>query len=177
MKLLTDIFRTLPDYFKEMRDFRIFAEIVTGKLKLLAQTVNQILNNFYIQTCDVLTIEMHEQLLGIIVYPDDEVGFRRLRVLQRYNENTPYTTIAFMAKLNTFIGFDSYAIEEIPEEPVFILYLYNVSRGWLEEIHRMLKSWLPIHVGYEIKLPINVDISAEQGVAGAVSYAITYELD
>ena len=177
MKLLVDVFKTFPDYFKDIRDFKIFAGIVTNKLKSLAKAVNDILANFYIQTCDIPTLELHERLLGIVVYPDDELDFRRVRILQRYNENTPYTTIAFMAKLNIFIGADSYAMEEIQEEPMFVLFLYSVSRGWLEEIHRMLKSWLPIHVGYEIKLPISIEVEASQGIAGAVSYAITYELN
>ena len=176
MKLLTNVFSTFPDYFKGIRDFKVFATIVTDELNQLVVAINQILNNFYVQTCDIATLEMHERLLMIIAYPDDDVSFRRVRILERYNEHLPYTTIAFMEKLNIFIGFDSYVIEEIPSEPFFRLYLYNVSRGWLEEIHRMLKSWLPIHVGYEIKLPMNIDVSAVEGVAGAVSYAVTYDL-
>ena len=116
----------LPHYFRKVKDFIALMETENIELGQLEGSMQQVYDNLFIQTADSDTIRYHEKLLGIITNPDETLEFRRLRVLNRYNNRTPLTIVALKEKLNLIIGVGKW--ELTVDYPNYLIHI-KISAG------------------------------------------------
>lgn len=98
------------DELKEIKEFKAIAEAENLEFKLFNDTINNLIDDQFIQTATERGVARREKLLKISAFADDTLETRRFRVQSRWNEQLPYTYNVLRSKLDQLCGKDGYAI-------------------------------------------------------------------
>lgn len=100
----------LPPVYRRIKDMYAYARSLDTELRDFLVYANQILNNFFIQTCDLETIEYWERLLGIILSGGETIDERRQNILLYLNNSSPTTEPYVRKVLSDTFGEDNYSM-------------------------------------------------------------------
>lgn len=142
-----DLLKLLPtSFYRPILDLQELVGAEEPEFMLLCSFVNQVLNNLFIQTADSGTLTLYEQVLGIAAEPDDDLEFRRWRVMLRWKRRPPYTTPALKEVLNETVGIGNWEIA--PNENLLIIHviIYDQDYKVYNEVRRMLIEYIPAHI-------------------------------
>ena len=145
-----NIISLLPAYFKTIKDFIALMETEDIELSRFEGYLLHVKDNFFIQTCDEATLKYHERLLNIIVSPSDTIEFRRLRVLNRYNNLGRITLVTLKERLNFLIGVGGYIVDIDYNSYHFSLTISSGKYGIMDELLNMLTYILPANLTFGI---------------------------
>jgi len=166
----------LPPYFKAIKDFAALMETENIELEKFEAYLWQVRDNFYIQTCDGPTLQYHESLLGIKPLQNDTLDFRRIRILNRYNNKPPLTLPVLKERLNILIGVGSYIVDIAYADYNLTLTITSGSYGVIDELIYMLVFMLPAHLTFIIIQNIQIDVTdniyTADGATSAMQYVI-----
>ena len=98
----------LPPVFKRIKDMYAYARTLDTELREFLLYAKRILDNFFVQTCDLQTIQYWEQLLDIHLYGDETIEERRRNILLYLNNSTPTTEPYVRQVLTTLFGEENY---------------------------------------------------------------------
>lgn len=171
-----NLINLLPHYFRKIKDFIALMETEDIELGQLEDSMQQVYDNFFIQTSDSDTIRYHEKLLGIITNPDETLEFRRLRVLNRYNNRTPLTIVALKDKLNLIIGIGKWELNVDYANYVIHIKINAGEFGIMDEMTNMLVYTIPAHIEPDVLQELHVDGIVNTCVAAAFNPAMRYFL-
>lgn len=101
-----DLMQTLPEYFREILEFKELMKTDQAVLAELEANIEQIRKNFYIQTADESTLAQKEALFDIFASPGETIEYRRQRLLQKYNTIVPFSIDFLMDQLKELFGED-----------------------------------------------------------------------
>ena len=152
-----DLMSLLPPYFKAVKDLIELVKTEDIELSRLESYILQTWDNFYIQTCDEATLEYHEALLRITALSNDDIEFRRLRILNRYNNLAPITLVTLKERLNLLVGFDNYIIGLDYNNYNLSLLVKTNQYVAMTEILNMLTFMVPAHLTIDLKQYTSAD--------------------
>jgi hypothetical protein len=98
----------LPPVYQKIKDVYAYARTLDTELREFLIFVKRILDNFFVQTCDLKTIEYWEELLDIHLYGDETIEERRNNILLYLNNSKPTTEAYVRQVLDRLFGRENY---------------------------------------------------------------------
>lgn len=144
----------LPPWYREVLDYQQMCQTEGEQFALLAEEINRIADNFFLQTMDLETVELWEGSLKIIPNPATEtLQFRRDRIINRISMRPPYTLRFLYKKLDELIGPGLWNVTV--DYPNYALYIEsNVDgMGYSQELIYTINHIKPAHITF-INSPI-----------------------
>lgn len=167
----TNICRYYPNWFRKILDFQALCHTVGQELRLLAETMEQIHRNLFVQTMDEGTTAQWEEILRILATPEEDLEFRRMRVLNRLALRPPFTLIFLREKLDLIFGRGNYVVEV--DYPNYTLYIEAAvdEQARFSEVSALLNIIKPCHIAYVSRPRIDAGLLlAERVSSGELIY-------
>ena len=136
----TNICKYYPRWFRRILDFQYLCRSEGEELRCLAEAMDQIHKNLFVQTMDEGTTAQWEAILRILPTPEEDLDFRRLRVLNRLSLRPPFTLIFLREKLDLLFGPGNYLVEV--DYPNYTLYIEASveSQRYFGEVSALLRD-------------------------------------
>lgn len=137
----------------------------------MAEAMDQIRKNLFVQTMDEGTTAQWEAILRILPTPEEDLDFRRLRVLNRLSLRPPFTLIFLREKLDLLFGPGNYLVEV--DYPNYTLYIEASveSQRYFGEVSALLSIIKPCHIVYIARPRMDAGLKlAERVASGKLTY-------
>lgn len=167
----TNICKYYPHWFRRILDFQCLCRSEGEELRYLAEAMDQIHKNLFVQTMDEGTTAQWEAILRILPTPEESLEFRRLRVLNRLALRPPFTLIFLREKLDLLFGPGNYQVEV--DYPNYTLYIEASveAQPYFSEVSALLGIVKPCHIVYIARPRIDAGIKlAERVASGKLTY-------
>lgn len=110
----------LPPVYRAIKDMYAYARTLDTQLRQSLTDMMAVRQNFFIQTCDIETIEYWESLLGITLYGGETIEDRRQMIMIYLNNRYPTSEPYVRSVMNTLFGQENYDIEFDAYDPFLI---------------------------------------------------------
>jgi hypothetical protein len=139
----------LPPVYKKIKDVYAYARSLDTELREFLIYAKRILDNFFIQRCDLQTIEYWEELLNIRLYGDETIDERRQNILLYLNNSSPTTEPYVRAVLTRLFGEENYSLYfDVERNKPYDLYI-DIRDTDLNSINKFLywfSAMCPAHI-------------------------------
>lgn len=144
----TQICKYYPPWFRRILDFQALCQTEKAELDAMAEAMDQIHKNLFVQTMDEGTTAQWEAILRILPTPEETLDFRRLRVQNRLSLRPPFTLIFLQEKLDLLFGPGNYEVEV--DYPNYTLYIEApaAQQAYFTEVSALLNIVKPCHIVY-----------------------------
>ena len=144
----TQICKYYPPWFRRILDFQALCHTEGMELDAMAEAMDQIHKNLFVQTMDEGTTAQWEAILRILPTPEESLEFRRLRVQNRLSLRPPFTLIFLREKLDLLFGPGNYEVEV--DYPNYTLYIEApaAQQAYFTEVSALLNIVKPCHIVY-----------------------------
>lgn len=139
----------LPDWYREILDYRELCRTEQEQFEQLAQEITTVARNLFFQTMDQKATEQWEKLLEIRADSTQEtLELRRKRVLNRVSIRPPFTLGFLGQKLNELIGKNQWSV--YVDYPNYTLYILSSARqkDYASEVACTIETMKPAHIVY-----------------------------
>lgn len=167
----TNICKYYPHWFRRILDFQYLCRSESQELRCLAEAMEQIHKNLFVQTMDEGTTAQWEAILRILPTPEEDLDFRRLRVLNRLSLRPPFTLIFLREKLDLLFGPGNYQVEV--DYPNYTLYIEASveAQPYFGEVSALLSIIKPCHIVYIARPRVDASLKlAERVASGKLTY-------
>lgn len=154
----TDILQYLPEWFAKLTDYQQLMATEQVEIAELAKQMQLVQDNLYAQTAQESTIADWEQVFAITANPiQEDLPFRRARILNRLASNPPFTLPFLYQKLDELIGVGKWHITI--DYASYTIYIEALAEGqnWSQEITVTLGTIKPCHIVF-INRPVRRDM-------------------
>lgn len=137
----------LPPWYREVLDYQQMCRTEGEQFALLAEEINRVSDNLYLQTMDRDTVELWEKTFRIIANPSTEsLQFRRDRIINRISMRPPYTLGFLYRKLDELIGPGLWTVDV--DYPNYTLYIESNTdgQGYSQELIYTINHIKPAHI-------------------------------
>lgn len=165
-QLNSDIIRYLPNWFRKILEYQEICNTESEKLKILAEEINAVADNYFFQTMDMAAVNMWEQIFNIIPNSKTEtLDFRRARVLNRISAKPPFTLGFLYQRLDALIGKGKWNVEV--DYPNYTLYIQSSAENqqWATEISYTINRIKPAHIVFINKPYLSTGITLDEQVS------------
>lgn len=140
----------LPPIYRNIKSMYSTANAENIELKKLKASINRILDNFFIQTCDIQTLEYWENLLGITPDSVTSIPTRRATILLYLNNSDPITDPYVKQVMHDIFGAGNYTFEPRPGEPLsYVVEMFDTTFDVIERFLDWLYKVCPAHIELE----------------------------
>lgn len=149
MRFDTDLQAYLPEWFREIADYRELCLTEAQCFEALAAEINAVADNFFFQTMDKSSVALWEQVFQILPDPAlESLEFRRERLLNRISSRPPYTLSFLSQKLDELIGKNQWQVWV--DYPNYTLYIESSahSQSYAVEVAHTIGRIKPAHIVY-----------------------------
>lgn len=137
----------LPPIYRRIKEMYLCASNENTELESVLATSDEILDNFFIQTCDGETIKYWESLLGIVLYGEETIQERRDAILLRLSNNQPITMPYVEQVMYNMFGAGNYEFRIDKENPYVIHFgVYETDFKRLDTFVRWFETVCPAHI-------------------------------
>lgn len=137
----------LPPVYSDIKSMFAAADSENTELLAIMALLRRIKDNFFIQTCDVQTLEYWENLIGITLYGDETIESRRQMVLLYLANNWQITKPFVEQCMLELFGEGHYAFGYDPNNHLIVRVL--IEDATTNAIHRFLDWFVrvcPAHI-------------------------------
>ncbi len=141
-----------PSIYKDFKEIDVLADIQEAQKSGGLNEIDRFLRNQFIRTCEVGKIEELEKIMKIPIKNED-MDFRRERILNRLSMYPPYSTPFLRMKLNQIIGSGNYNLYMDYEN--YTLYIESSANNqqWFNELYITINKIKPCNIVF-INKPI-----------------------
>ena len=167
----------LPPWYREVLDYQQMCQTIGAQFALLAEEINRVADNFFLQTMDLETVQMWEGIFRIVANPATEsLQFRRDRIINRISMRPPFTLRFLYQKLDELIGPGLWNVTV--DYPNYALYIEsNVDgQGYSQELIYTINHIKPAHITF-INSPVAMSGVVLSERVSEISYTWNYVLD
>ena len=167
----------LPPWYREVLDYQQMCQTIGAQFALLAEEINRVADNFFLQTMDVETVQMWEGIFRIVANPATEsLQFRRDRIINRISMRPPFTLRFLYSKLDELIGPGLWNVTV--DYPNYALYIEsNVDgQGYSQELIYTINHIKPAHITF-INSPVAMSGIVLSERVSEISYTWNYVLN
>ena len=158
----------LPRYFRPIIEFQGILKAHGYGIGQAGEAMDRLRDNFYIGTCDEPTIAYYEGLLGIVRRVDDDLGYRRLRVLQKLNMVVPFTIGLLRERLTELYGADGYTLAVAPAACTIRIKVTSDRYGAIDLLYDLLLDILPAHLALTADQEATTYVPGRAYAAGSI---------
>lgn len=166
----------LPMFVREYREIQKIMEIENPEIQEVENETEIIMNNQFIQTCDINGIKKFENLMGITPLENDTLETRISRVLSRWNETSCYTFKVLIMKLNALCGINNYEIIRNINEYTMKIITHLEYSGQTDELDYLLNYIIPANIAVASENKININLDSTSKIASNVTFSNFIEL-
>lgn len=166
----------LPPWYREVLDYQQMCNTIGAQFALLAEEINRVADNFFLQTMDLETVQMWEGIFRIVANPATEsLQFRRDRIINRISMRPPFTLRFLYQKLDELIGPGLWNVTV--DYPNYALYIEsNVDgQGYSQELIYTINHIKPAHITF-INSPVAMSGIVLSERVSEISYTWNYIL-
>lgn len=159
MAWIIDCMGHLPDYYKNIEQFKQLTHSDDEEFKLVKAQVDKDLNNAFIMKADATSVGIFEKEIGIVADTTTEtLEFRRKRLINRYTTKPPFTIRWLENQVQTLLGNDLLGVWR--DDDVEILYIHiNISSyAVLKEFETTIEAVLPLSMLYKKQITAILDL-------------------
>ena len=167
----------LPPWYREVLDYQQMCQTIGAQFALLAEEINRVADNFFLQTMDLETVQMWENIFRIVPNPATEsLQFRRDRIINRISMRPPFTLRFLYQKLDELIGPGLWNVTV--DYPNYALYIEsNVDgQGYSQELIYTINHIKPAHITF-INSPVAMSGIVLSERVSEISYTWNYVLN
>lgn len=137
----------LPDIYRHIKSMFEVANVENIELLQLKSVLQYLWDNFYIQTCDVQTLEYWENIIGIELYGGETIEQRRQMVLLYLQNNWQITKPYVESVMLNMFGEGHYSFEYSDESNLIVVIKFI---DVLSETQKRFLDWFstvcPAHI-------------------------------
>ena len=158
----------LPTWFKPVLEYIELMKAHGYPLDSINSIAEQIYKNFFIQTADEATIAQWEDYFGITLGFGDTLDFRRQRVLQKFEQEIPYTEWNLRARLTALFGND-YSLTITPSTNTLRVIVTSNRYGAIDLLYDLIWAVVPAHMTVVANQIVTNNISGGTYVGGIMT--------
>ena len=145
----TDLCQYWPRWFREILDFQALCQTEGAELRVMAQFMDRIRANLFVQTMDEQTTADWEKIFRIVPNPLTEtLQFRRDRILNRLSMHPPFTLTFLYQRLDALFGPGNWEVEvDYPNYTLYIEADVN-DQQYFSEMSVTMDLIKPCHIVY-----------------------------
>lgn len=150
----------IPQYYKEVPEFREIANTVNAELDLFKDNLMKLLKEQYILTA-VVTIRDREKDFYIEPSSGESIEFRRERLIERKGRKPPITRISLRSMINSFTKTNYSEVKLVPDEYAFRVGVPAVDSPKYREIVDLVNKLKPANMELEfvfLLTPVGINI-------------------
>lgn len=149
----TGLLELLPEYYATVKDYQQIMQTEETELEQMVDFINEVHDNFFLQTIDESAAADWEALLGISDSGNTTIEFRRTRILNRISMKPPFTLQFLYQKLDELIGKNKWNV--IVDYENYTLYVETSaeSQDFAVEVAYTINHIKPAHIVY-ISVPL-----------------------
>lgn len=132
----------LPPVYQAIKDMYEYARTLDTELRQFNLKVGDVRKNFFIQTCDIETLEYWESLLSITLYGWETIEERRQFVLLHLNNRFPTSEPYVRHVLDEMFGAGHYLLELDQSDP-FVIHISFLNATY-EPVKRFMSWFIPM---------------------------------
>lgn len=145
----TNLLELLPPWYRKILDYQEICKTEQTQFELLAEEIQNVADNFFVQTMDSEAVSQWEKIFGIIPNPIVEtIEFRRARILNRISTRPPFTLGFLYQKLDELIGPGMWTVTV--DYPNYTLYIESSAenQSYATEVAYTIGKIKPAHIVY-----------------------------
>lgn len=145
----TDICQYWPEWFRKILDFQALCQTEGEELRGMAEAMDQVRQNLYVQTMDEGATAEWESIFRIVANPATEsLEFRRDRVLNRLSMRPPFTLTYLYQRLDALFGPGNWEVEmDYPNATLYIEAAVE-DQQYFSELSATMDIVKPCHIVY-----------------------------
>lgn len=133
-----------PEVFAKMNDIKEVSKARDQQYHKLNEAVKRLENDNFFSTSTLEMVERLEKMAKIEAKPEQEsLDFRRIRLQNRFNLASPYTSRFFAMKFDEIIGVGKWKATINKERTILTLECNAENQAWYEEIEATVSSMIP----------------------------------
>lgn len=167
----------LPPWYREVLDYQQMCQTEEQQFALLAEEINRVADNFFLQTMDLGTVQLWENVFHITANPSTEsLQFRRERIINRISMRPPYTLGFLYQMLDRLIGEGQWTVEV--DYPNYALYIEAGAEGqsYWQELTYTVNHIKPAHITYISRPLLRTGMLLNERIE-SVRYEWNYHMD
>lgn len=167
----------LPPWYREVLDYQQMCQTEEQQFALLAEEINRVADNFFLQTMDYETVQLWENVFHITANPATEsLQFRRERIINRISMRPPYTLGFLYQMLDRLIGEGQWTVEV--DYPNYALYIEAGAEGesYWQELTYTVNHIKPAHITYISRPLLRTGMLLNERIE-SVRYEWNYHMD
>lgn len=140
----------LPNFYKEIQDFRELDQTASIELDILNEAIEQLFNNQFVLTSDENAVKRREKILGIQANPVTEsLDFRKKRILNRFQTKPPFTKQYLQERLDFLVGKGRAVVEVNPKTFIFTVTTSIDDAPLFKELEYTIKTTIGANLIYQ----------------------------
>ena len=145
----TNICKYYPHWFRRILDFQALCQTEGEELRVMAEAMDQVRQNLYVQTMDEGATAEWESIFRIVATPATEsLEFRRDRVLNRLSMRPPFTLTYLYQRLDALFGPGNWEVEmDYPNATLYIEAAVE-DQQYFSELSATMDIVKPCHIVY-----------------------------
>ncbi len=137
----------LPPVYQAIKDMYAYARTIDTELRESLANMMLVRTNFFVQTCDIETVEYWENLLGIQLYGDETIEERKQMILLYMNNRFPTTEAYTRYVLQELFGDGHYDLSFAPNDPFYLrIGIQDVSTNSIKKFSNWFVKMCPAHL-------------------------------
>lgn len=142
-----DLPSLLPPVYANIKSMYATADTENTELLSVKASIKEILDNFFIQTCDEETLSEWERIIGIELYGDETIETRRKMVLLYLANNWQITAPYVKQQMLDLFGVGNYEFEYDPQNHLRVyLRIINASTNAIRRFTNWFCKVCPAHI-------------------------------
>lgn len=145
----------LPYILHEIKEYKEIAKVENPELITLWQSVENVLNDQFIQSSTENGVKRWESILKVLPKGTDNLDERKFRILTRLNEQLPYSLKMLHQQLTTLCGEDGYSVELKNKEFTLSVKVALTAKSNFGDVDSLLHRIVPANMIIDLSLKYN----------------------
>ena len=151
--LAYELLELLPPVYREVEDFQQICAAEKAQFRQLAESIQRVQGNFFVQTMDEDSVSRWEQVFHIQAKASVEtLEFRRQRVLSRLRTRPPYTLGFLYQQLVELIGSGQWTCDVDYSAYALTIGANVEKRANRNELLHLVNQIKPAHIAFRLYL-------------------------
>lgn len=148
-----DLLELLPPIYREIGDYQQICAAEKAQFRQLAERIQLVQGNFFVQTMDEDSVSRWEQVFHIQASPSTEtLELRRQRILSRLRTRPPFTLAFLHQQLDALLGVGQWTCRV--DYPAYLLTIGTrvEDKTQRAELVHMVNQIKPAHIAFQMYL-------------------------
>jgi hypothetical protein len=154
-----NILNYLPEVIKSIKEFQAIATAENPELILLWETINNVINEQFINDASEYGVKRWEYILKIVPKGTDTLDFRKFRILIKLKKELPYTYRYLERYLINLCGANGFSLELKNNDYALIVKINLIAKKFFDEVGVFLDETVPANLIIDLKLIYNQHIT------------------